>query len=145
MRELQTSIAIDATPERVWEILTDFDSYPDWNPFIRSTRGKAEAGAKLENRLEPHGGRAMMFKPTVLVAEPVRELRWLGRLLLPGVFDGEHIFRIEPLERGRTRFVQAERFSGVLVPLFGKNLERTRRGFEAMNEALKQRAEAQAA
>jgi hypothetical protein len=142
MRELQTSIEIDATPERVWEILTDFDSYPDWNPFIRSARGKAETGTKLENRLEPPGGRAMTFKPTVLVAEPVRELRWLGRLLLPGVFDGEHIFRIEPLERGRTRFVQAERFSGVLVPLFGKTLERTRRGFEAMNEALKQRAEA---
>jgi hypothetical protein len=142
MRELRTSIEIDATPERVWEILTDFDSYPDWNPFIRSARGKAEAGAKLENRLEPPGGRAMTFKPTVLVAEPARELRWLGRLLLTGVFDGEHIFRIEPLEGGRTRFVQAERFSGVLVPLFGKTLERTRRGFEAMNEALKQRAEA---
>lgn len=142
MRELRTSIEIDATPERVWEILTDFDSYPDWNPFIRSARGKAETGTKLENRLEPPGGRAMTFKPTVLVAEPVRELRWLGRLLLPGVFDGEHIFRIEPLEGGRTRFVQAERFSGVLVPLFGKTLERTRRGFEAMNEALKQRAEA---
>jgi hypothetical protein len=142
MRELQTSIEIDATPERVWEVLTDFDSYPDWNPFIRSARGKAEPGAKLENRLEPPGGRAMTFKPTVLVAEPARELRWLGRLFLPRLFDGEHIFRLEPLEGGRTRFVQAERFRGVLVPLFGKTLEQTRRGFEAMNEALRRRAEA---
>jgi hypothetical protein len=142
MRELQTSVEIDATPERVWAVLTDFDSYPDWNPFIRRARGKAEVGAKLENRLEPPGGRAMTFKPTVLVAEPARELRWLGRLLLPRLFDGEHIFRLEPLEGGRTRFVQAERFRGVLVPLFGKTLEQTRRGFEAMNEALRRRAEA---
>jgi hypothetical protein len=142
MRELATSIEVDATPERVWSVLTDFESFPDWNPFIRSASGEVEPGAKLEVRLEPPGGRAMTFKPTVLVAEPARELRWLGRLLLPGVFDGEHIFRIEPLEGGRSRFVQAERFSGMLVPLFGKTLEQTRRGFEAMNEALRRRAEA---
>lgn len=142
MRELATSIEIDAPPDRVWSVLTDFDSFPDWNPFIRSARGEVEPGAKLEVRIEPPGGRAMTFKPTVLVAEPGRELRWLGRLLLPGLFDGEHIFRIEPLESGRSRFGQAERFSGVLVPLFGKTLEQTRRGFEAMNEALRRRAEA---
>jgi hypothetical protein len=142
MRELDTSIEIDAPPERVWSVLTDFDSFPDWNPFIRSARGEVEPGAKLEIRLEPPGGRAMTFKPTVLVAEPGRELRWLGRLLLPGLFDGEHIFRIEPIEGGRSRFVQAERFRGLLVPLFGRTLEQTRRGFEAMNEALRRRAEA---
>jgi hypothetical protein len=142
MRELDTSIEIDAPPERVWSVLTDFDSFPDWNPFIRSARGEVEPGAKLEIRLEPPGGRAMTFKPTVLVAEPGRELRWLGRLLLPGLFDGEHIFRIEPIEGGHSRFVQAERFRGLLVPLFGRTLEQTRRGFEAMNEALCRRAEA---
>jgi hypothetical protein len=141
MRELDTSIEIDAPPERVWSVLTDFDSFPDWNPFIRSARGEVEPGAKLEIWLEPPGGRAMTFKPTVLVAEPGRELRWLGRLLLPGLFDGEHIFRIEPIEGGRSRFVQAERFRGLLVPLFGRTLEQTRRGFEAMNEALRRRAE----
>jgi uncharacterized protein YndB with AHSA1/START domain len=74
VRELRTSIEIDATPDRVWEILTDFDSYPDWNPF-------------------------------------------------------EHILRIEPMRDDRVRFEQAERFSGVLVPVFGKTLEQTRRGF----------------
>jgi hypothetical protein len=141
MRELDTSIEIDAPPERVWSVLTDFDSFPDWNPFIRSARGEVEQGAKLEVRLEPPGGRAMTFKPRVLVAEPGRELRWLGRFLLPGLFDGEHIFRIEPLGDGHSRLVQSERFSGLLVPLFGKTLEQTRRGFEAMNEALRRRAE----
>lgn len=78
----------------------------------------------------------------MLKAEPERELRWLGRVLLPGIFDGEHSFRIEPAGEGRVRFVQAERFSGVLVPLFGKTLEKTKAGFIAMNEALKERAEA---
>ncbi len=85
----------------------------------------------------------MTFKPTVLKVEPERELRWLGRLLVPGIFDGGHSFRVEPAGEGRVRFTQAERFGGVLVPVFGKKmLEQTRRGFEAMNEALKQRVEA---
>ena len=83
----------------------------------------------------------MTFKPTVLAAEPERELRWLGRLVAPKVFDGEHRLQIEPMGEGRVKFTQAERFSGALVPLFGKGLEQTRQGFVAMNEALKRRAE----
>ncbi len=144
MKELRTEIEIEATAGRVWEILTDFDSYPEWNPFIRSVTGEAELGAHLDVRIEPPGGREMGFKPTVLEAEPERELRWLGRLLVPGVFDGEHSFRIEPADDTHVRFLQAERFSGVLVPLFGKTLARTERGFGEMNEALKARAEGSA-
>lgn len=83
MKELQTEIEIDATPARVWQVLTDFDAYPDWNPFIRGISGEAQPGARLEVRIEPPGGRAMTFKPTVLQAEPGRELRWLGRFLAP--------------------------------------------------------------
>jgi len=84
----------------------------------------------------------MTFKPTVLAADAERELRWLGRLGVPGIFDGEHSFRLERLPDGGTRFVQAERFRGVLVGLFGTTLQKALLGFEQMNHALKQRAEA---
>jgi hypothetical protein len=84
----------------------------------------------------------MTFKPQVLNAEPNRQLRWLGRLLVPGLFDGEHSFTIQPLEERCVRFVQREEFKGLLVPLFARSLEtNTRRGFEQMNRALKERAE----
>jgi hypothetical protein len=141
-RELTTQIEIDAPASRVWEVLTDFDAYPDWNPFVRRIAGRPEPGTKLEVRIQPSGGRGMTFRPTVLAAEPERELRWLGRLLVPGVFDGEHSFRIEPLGEGRVRFTQAELFSGALVPLLGRSLGATERGFAEMNESLKRRAEA---
>ncbi len=86
----------------------------------------------------------MTFRPRVLKAEPDRELRWLGHFLIPGLFDGEHIFTIEPLEAGRVRFVQREIFTGVLVPLFMRWMEKdTLRGFEEMNTILKLRAEHQ--
>jgi hypothetical protein len=146
MYELSTEIEIDSTPERVWSILVDFPSYPRWNPFIRYIQGTTEAGKRLEVRIQRSGGKGMTFRPTVLAAERPRELRWLGHLLFPGLFDGEHRFVIEPLSAGKVRFQQSERFSGLLVPLFRSSLDRdTRRGFDEMNVALKQRAESRAA
>jgi hypothetical protein len=142
MREVRSEIDIDASPERVWQVLTDFASYPDWNSFIVEASGRPTAGERLEVRIQPPGGRAMTFRPTVLKAEPGVELRWLGRFLFPGIFDGEHSFLIEPLVTGRVRLHQDERFTGVAVPLFGSTLARTREGFVAMNQALKARAEA---
>jgi hypothetical protein len=141
MRELRREIEIDAPPERVWAVVTDFAAYPDWNPFIRRISGELREGARLEVRIEPPRARATTFKPIVRAVEANRELRWLGRLLVPGIFDGEHSLRIEPLNGGRSRFVQSERFSGVLVGLVKGTLAKTEAGFEQMNTALKARIE----
>jgi len=85
----------------------------------------------------------MTFTPKVLKVEPNRELRWIGRLWIPGLFDGEHIFTIEPIAANRVRFVQRENFNGILVPLLARSLDRdTKRGFDEMNQALKLQAEA---
>ena len=87
----------------------------------------------------------MAFKPKVLVAQADTEFRRLGRLLLPGIFDGEHYFRLAPSPAG-TRFTQGERFSGLLVPLFKSQLStQTLAGFQAMNDALRRHVEATAA
>ena len=135
-------IQINAPPECVWRLLTDFASYPQWNPFIRRASGKPEKGEHLEVYLQPEGAKGMTFRPLVLTAEPGRELRWLGHLLIPGLFDGEHIFIIEPLVAGGVRFIQREIITGLLVPLFAHRLDtETRRGFEDMNHALKLLAE----
>ena len=140
--EISTEIEIAAPPERVWAILLDFSAHPEWNPFVRSISGLPEPGARLRVFVKPEGGRGMTFRPKVLVASASRELRWLGRLLLPGLFDGEHYFQLAAVGSGRTRFVHGERFSGILVGLARSGLEAgTRAGFVAMNEALKARAE----
>ena len=140
--QLHAEIAIEATPERVWEILTDFAAYPAWNAFIPCISGPGTVGSRLDVQMRPPGGRSMQLRPTVLAAAPSQELRWLGQLGVPGLFDGEHRFRIEPLGTNRVRFVQEERFMGLLAPLVLRFIERgTRRGFEAMNQALKVRAE----
>lgn len=142
IHQLHSQIHIDAPPERVWAVLTDFARYPDWNPFILRLQGTPETGARLEVRIQPVGGQAMTFRPTVLQAEPGHALGWLGHLAVPGLFDGAHRFTLEPLDGGGTRLRQDERFSGILVGLFKARLDRqTLPGFELMNQALKTRAE----
>jgi hypothetical protein len=141
VRTIETVIEIAAPPESVWASLVDFAAYGSWNPFIRSIEGEPTPGARLKVRIEPPGRSGMTFKPTVLEAAPGRRLRWLGTVGVRGVLDGEHRFELEPLAGGRTRFTHSEQFRGVLVPVFAGMLADTRRGFEAMNAALKARVE----
>ena len=140
MKELRTEIDIDASAERVWAALTDFASFPKWNPFIREIRGTPAVGSRLEVTIGASGTKPMTFRPTVKNVVPNRELRWLGRVGLPRIFDGGHIFELAAIGPDRTRFVQRERFRGLIVPFLAKSLDRdARRGFEEMNEALRTR------
>jgi hypothetical protein len=140
-RCIETSIQIAAPAKRVWSILTDFPAMATWNPFIRSISGALTPGSTLAVQIAPPGKSGMRFKPTVLAVKPERELRWRGQLLLPGIFDGEHYFLLEEIGRDRTRLTHGESFSGILVGMFAGTLSATQDGFEAMNAALKQRAE----
>ncbi|ELZ01958.1 SRPBCC domain-containing protein [Natrialba asiatica] len=132
---------IDAPPAVVWDVLLEFDSYPEWNPFVRSIEGDPTVEAELEVRIKPPGSRGMTFTPVVVAAEENRRLAWLGRLGVPFIFDGYHEFHLDSIDGGeRTRLLHRETFRGVLVPfLFDE--QQLERGFRAMNEALKARAE----
>lgn len=140
-RHIDTEILIQAPPQRVWRVLTDFAAYPDWNPFIVSLQGTPEWGERLAVRIRMADGKEHLFKPKVLQATPPTRLRWLGRLGLPGLFDGEHDFELAA-EGDGTLLHQRESFQGYLVPFLWRSVEpATRAGFEAMNRALKARAE----
>ena len=142
MKEIRTEIEIDAAVNEVWSILTDFARYPQWNPFIREISGELRKGAQLQVNLGPPGKRTMKFKPIVQTVEPGKTFRWLGRLLFSGLFDGEHIFELEAAGENATRFIQREKFHGILVGLFGKSLDTDiKSGFITMNEALKNEVE----
>ncbi|MEV4329469.1 SRPBCC domain-containing protein [Streptomyces sp. NPDC049597] len=141
MHAVRTHIDIAAPASRVWQVLTDFDAYPRWNPFIVSATGVAEVGAVLENVLVNNGS-TMRFRPTVLAAVPGRELRWVGRFGVRGLLDGEHSFVIDETGPGSVRLTHAETFTGALValPFIRRKLD-VLDAFHAMNTALKQRAE----
>jgi hypothetical protein len=142
--ELRTELEIDAPPERVWAVLTDFSAYHEWNPFITSIGGELSVGEKLSVTLSPPEGRDWRFRPSLVVCDAPRELRWLGHLWFKGLFDGEHFFQCREAGSGRTRFVHGENVNGLLVKYVAGSLSNVARGFVYMNEALKRRVEARA-
>ncbi|HWY98318.1 MAG TPA: SRPBCC domain-containing protein [Bacteroidia bacterium] len=142
MKEIRTEIIINAVPDKVWKVLGNFRDYPNWNPFLRWLDGDVAVNNKIAVRIEPPGANGMTFKPVVLKFDKNKEFRWLGHMIVPGLFDGEHIFELTDNRNGTTTFVQREQFKGILIPLFKKMLDiNTKQGFELMNKALKEQVE----
>ncbi len=141
-RELVTSLEVEADRERAWEVLTDLEAYPEWNPMIRRASGELRPGSVLRVRFEPEGMRGRDYRPRLSVVDPPGELRWTAFLNLPGVFAFEHYWLLERAGEGRTLLKHGVSVSGILAPLAWKIVERSSRGpFEAMNRAHKERAE----
>jgi hypothetical protein len=138
-----TEIEIDAPPSRVWEVLTDFPRYPDWNPFILAVKGVVQQGAKIDYRFQFPPGIRIWTPAKILTFEPDKELRWAAHFLSPAIFNGVHHFIIEPMNGRGIRFHHGEIFSGVflplLLPLLRKDGPQT---YQALNVALKQQVEA---
>jgi hypothetical protein len=142
LAELFTMTEIEAPAERVWHILTDFARYPEWNPFIRRIEGEPSRRAALDLVLQPEGAKPRRFRPRIVTFRPPKELRWRARTRLPGIFQGEHRFVVEDLGSRRSRLIHEQRVRGLAVPFLRARLEEpVRRGFDAMNLALKQVAE----
>ena len=136
--DILTTIEIRTPPSRIWAVLTDTRAYPEWNPMIAGLKGKLAAGEVVEN-IEGYGDDRTIFWPRILVAKQDQELRWLGHLWgIPRLLDGEHYFLLQPTPEG-TLLTQGEHFTGVVLWIF--DVCRLMRPFEAMNVALKARAE----
>lgn len=141
MKELRTEIEIQPTPEMVWQVLTNLDEYPQSNPFIHRAIGKTQVGEKVDVTFRS-GSREMILHCTVTCVEPNRELCWKYHIVAPGLFSGEHVFTIERVEDNRVRFVDRELFHGLLIPMQARDIDtHTKQSFEAMDRALKARAE----
>lgn len=139
---ISTQINIKSSPDKVWAVLTNFKNYPNWNPFIQSIEGEVTMGKRFNAVIQAPNNKAMKFSPKVLVFDPYKEFKWIGHLLIKGLFDGEHRFQLVANSDGSTTFIQSEKFTGLLVPLFKSMLEKdTLLGFQLMNNKLKELCE----
>jgi hypothetical protein len=138
-KQIKTSIHIQASPEAVWKILTDFKKYREWNPFVKELSGEVKEGNQIVVKLP-----GMNFKPIVQSYDENREFSWLGHLWFKGLFDGHHQFKLIRQDDNSTLFEHKEDFRGILVkPLLKMVAKDTVNGFQEMNEKLKYLAEQQ--
>ncbi|MEM0997055.1 MAG: SRPBCC domain-containing protein [Bacteroidota bacterium] len=140
MKEIRTEIVIEAPRNRVWQLLTEFAVYPNWNPFIREIEGQLVVGTQLRTVMQL-GEKPQTFRPVVTEVVPEKRFAWLGKLPL-GSFSGQHYFELESRVEGRTKLIHGEYFSGWLRgPIMNRIGEATRNAFIEMNRALKAEAE----
>jgi hypothetical protein len=142
MKSLHAAIEIDAPAERVWQVVSDFGQYSDWNPFIVRAAGDPRVGERLDITITAPGMKPVSFRPRVLDVERGRLIRWKGEFKLPGLFDGRHALIVEALDGARSRFTTHEDVTGLLLPFLGKVMTASQQGFELMARAVKERAEA---
>jgi len=139
---IEHRIGIQAPAEVIWEIVRDLASWESWNPLYTKASGDIRIGAALEMRLELPGQPAMQLKPVVLEWVPNEQLHWRVSLL-GGLVKTTRYIEIEQLAEASCIVSNGEFIGGLLGPTAVRRMGGlARRGFTAMNEALKARAEA---
>jgi hypothetical protein len=129
----ESRFTINAPVALVWQVLSDFEAYPQWNPCVRF-RGRPVVGAKVPITLQLMG-RSFPFSVRVETMDEQRELRWRGGPR--GLMTGTHYFKIRALTDGTTEMVHGERFEGLAVSLTWPAVGRAFETFyERINQAL---------
>lgn len=140
LKEIDTSIDIDAPPCEVYATLADFERYPLWNPYHVRVVGSGVVGEPLEVRVSrPDGVVVDVPHVRLLEAEPCRSLVWGGGI--NGIFAGEHRFDLTPREDGNTHLSHTEVFSGLFIGFADLPVPVLTEGYEGMNEALRREVE----
>jgi hypothetical protein len=140
MRHIRTEREIDAPPAAVWAVLTDLPAYPAWNPHVVAAEGDLREGARLDIRVRTGDGHPRAMRVTVERVDPERTLSWVGTVVGSGVFEARHTFELHPLAGDRTRLVNREDLTGVLVGVVVP--EDASLSYGAANEALAERVAA---
>jgi hypothetical protein len=146
---LQTEIEVKAPASAVREVLFNCGDYPKWNPYIVKVDGTVAQGSQIYITVKPPGGPEINASATITSVTKDR-LSWHGigasqlgsgpvTVAIPGVLSARHDFIIEEVAPDRTIFHNNNEFSGAVIPFF--DLKPMKAGMEAMNEALKKRAE----
>ena len=138
MKSFSATIAIRATPERVWAILTDAAQYPVWNNTVSKVEGTIAPGERLTVHAKINPGRA--FPVRVAEFAPATRMVWSGGMPL-GLFTGERTFTLSPQPEGWVRFVMREEYTGLLAGLIGRSIPDLQPAFDEFAADLKKAAE----
>lgn len=141
-RTIYSDIIIDASPEQVWEVLTDFESYPEWSYLFRKLEGdfKDQGEVTVWFDRKPGKNDKQMVMEHVLSVEEGASFSW-SDVFAMGMKD-HHVFKVEATNDGRTRFIQSDEAQGGMTWLAGGAVSKYEsEHYPQFNQALKTEVE----
>lgn len=135
-------VDIDAAPETVWQVLTDFDDYQQWNPLAIRCSTSLVPGEPIDMLVRLGPGRPRKQREWMRSHTPGNEFSYTMKPAPLGALRSLRSQTVTPLDGGRARYTAHFEIRGWLEPmvrlLLGKVL---RRGFDGVADGLKLRAE----
>lgn len=138
--KVQASIIIEASPEKVWTVLTDFKNLNEWSSSFQNLSGEFNKDGQIEVVFKsPFGGDTKMKKKLFHFKNGI-SFGWTGVFMM-GMKD-DHLHMLKELPNGFTQFSQTDSISGGMSFLLGRILEKKmKKGYIAFNSELKKRVE----
>lgn len=138
MKAFSVKTSIRATPERVWDLLTDAAGYPRWNNTVEKIEGNIGQNARIKVHAKISPGRT--FPVMVTAFEPWKRMVWTGGMPF-GLFKGERVFLLTPGPGGDVEFSMREEYTGLMAGLIGKSIPDLQPAFDEFASDLKRAAE----
>jgi hypothetical protein len=137
--EIRDDIEINASTDKVWATIVDFENYKHWNSQLTYIDGKVEPNGKLHLKLAAEGAKPYEFKPDISYWQEKKQFAWIAKTGLPRIFDGEHFFELKDLGNGKTLLTNREEYRGLLSQIFRQlpMMKNAPEGFKKMNLELK--------
>ncbi|KXO90866.1 Polyketide cyclase / dehydrase and lipid transport (plasmid) [Tsukamurella tyrosinosolvens] len=133
---------IAAPPALVWQALTDFDAYGQWNPFAVEAACDLRPGGAITMRVALRPPKVMTQKEYIVSVDEGRGFAYAMKPAPAGLLRSIREQDIVDLGGGRSRYTSHFQLDGPLSPLVGALLgAHLRRGFDGNVDGLVRQAE----
>jgi hypothetical protein len=132
----RVELSIQASPGRIWTLLTDAKDFPRWNSTVTAIDGEIRDGQRIRIHVP---GTDRTFTPLISNVLADAHMTWAGGFA--PLFKGVRTFELTPESGGATTFVMQERFSGLMLPIAGRAMPDLGPVFERYAADLKHESE----
>jgi hypothetical protein len=141
--KIATEIMLQAPPEKIWNTIIDFPTYPEWNRFLKAVRGQAVPDAPLEVDIHYYGKDVQKQSGVVTGLIAPKYFSWVWKHKWgPWFLSAEHVIRLKDKEDGRTVFFQEMYYTGLGLKFRRRDMEHMAKlSMGKLNDDIKDRVE----